>query len=119
MRRVFLATLMGTAVSPAFAVDDYDTCVAMIADDPARAEREAGDWARYGGGASARHCYALALIEVGAPLRAADELMATAAEEADLPDQARVDILVQAGEILIERDYVATADIVATQALQL
>ena len=74
MRRVFLATLMGTAVSPAFAVDDYDTCVAMIADDPARAEREAGDWARYGGGASARHCYALALIEVGAPLRAADEL---------------------------------------------
>lgn len=120
MRIVLLATLIGMATSTAYAVDDYDTCVAMIADDPNRAEREAGEWARYGGGgAAARHCYALALIEIGAPVRAADELIATASEEADLPEQARADILVQAGELLVETDYPATAEIVAGQALQL
>lgn len=120
MRGIFLATLIGLATSPAHAVDDYDACLAMIADDPSRAEREAGDWARYGnGGAAARHCYALALIEIGAPVRAADELIATASEEADLPDQARADILVQAGELLVETDYTSTAQVVASQALQL
>lgn len=120
MRVLILATLIAVGATSALAVDDYDTCIAMIADDPAKAEQEAGDWARYGGGgAAARHCYALALIEIGAPVRAADELIATATEEADLPDQARADILVQAGELLIETDYPATAEIVAGQALQL
>lgn len=120
MRSVFLAALIGLVTSTAYAVDDYDTCVSMIAEDPAKAEQEAGEWARYGkGGAAARHCYALALIEIGAPLRAADELIATASEEADLPDQARADILVQAGELLVGTDYPATADVVAGQALRL
>lgn len=119
MRAIFLASLIGVTAFQAHAVDDYDVCVDMIAKDPQRAEREAGDWARYGGGAAARHCYALALIEIGAPVRAADELIGAAVEEADLPDQARADILVQAGELLIETDYITTAEVVAGQALQL
>ncbi|MEM7060153.1 MAG: hypothetical protein AAF557_21435 [Pseudomonadota bacterium] len=121
MRALSLATLIGIAFAgPANAVDDYDLCIAMIVEDPARAEREAGEWARYGGGgAAARHCYALALIEIGASVRAADELIATASEEADLPNQARADLLVQAGELLVTTDYTATAAVVAGQALQL
>ena len=72
MRNLLLTTLaVSVFTGPARAVDDYDTCIAMIASDPGRAEREAGDWARYGGGGpAARHCYALALIEVGASLLA-------------------------------------------------
>ena len=120
MRTLFLATLIGLAAFPAHAVDDYDACIAMIATDPGRAEREAGEWARYGGGgAAARHCYALALIETGAPIRAADELIGAAVESADMPNQARADILVQAGELLLEGDYLTTAEVVAGQALQL
>ena len=101
------------------AVQDYDACVALIASDPARAEREAGDWARFGGGAAARHCYALALIELGAPLRASDELIGIALDEVDLPNAARADILVQAGELLLEGGVPVTAGLVAEQAAQL
>lgn len=121
MRTLLLTTLISAIFAgPSWAVDDYDTCIAMIASDPERAEREAGDWARYGGGGpAARHCYALALIEVGAPIRAADELIGTAVDAADMPNQARADILVQAGELLLDTDYLTTAELVAGQALQL
>jgi len=105
---------------PAAAVEDYDSCVSLVAADPARAEREAGDWARFGGGgAPARHCYALALIAIGAPIRAADELVATASEEPGLDDSARADLLAQAGELLVEADDDLIAALVAEQAVRL
>lgn len=102
------------------AVEDYDDCVAMIAADPAAAEQAAGNWARFGGGgAAARHCYALALVAIGAPLRAADELLGIAAEEPALEDPARADILVQAGDLLVEAGDTVTAAIVAENAVRL
>jgi tetratricopeptide (TPR) repeat protein len=112
---------IGLAVSilPAQAVDDYDVCLDMIASDPSRAEREAGEWARYGGGAGARHCYALALIAIGAPSRSIDELLGIAAEEPDLEPDARADILAQAGDLLLEEGDRVTATVVAEQALRL
>ena len=113
-----LVALLTTA--PAWAFEDYDGCLALIAQDPYRAEREAGDWARFGnGGAPARHCYALALLEIGAPSKAIDELLGIAAEEAALTDSARAEILVQAGELLLDEGDDVTATVVAEQALRL
>ena len=99
------------SILPARAVDDYDICLDMIASDPLRAEREAGEWARYGGGAGARHCYALALIAIGAPSRGIDELLGIAAEEPDLEPDARADILAQAGDLLLEEGDLVTANV--------
>lgn len=107
------------AASPALAIDDYDACLDLIATDAARAEREAGEWARYGGGPGARHCYALALIAIGAPSRGIDELLGIAAEEPDLEPDARADILVQAGDLLLDESDQVTASLVAEQALRL
>ncbi|MEO1493751.1 MAG: hypothetical protein AAFV19_16485 [Pseudomonadota bacterium] len=117
-----LATALVLAVGaagPARAVEDYDTCLTLIGFDPAQAELEAGEWARFGGGAPARHCYALALIENGAPGRAIDELLDIVAEEGLLADQARAEILVQAGELLVEEGDLVTAGVVAAQAISL
>lgn len=119
--RAAIATLpLILLAATAWAVDDYDDCIAMIEADPATAEQAAGDWARFGGGgAAARHCYALALTAIGAPMRAADELLGIAAEEPDLSDPARADILVQAGDLLIENGDTVTAMIVAENAIRL
>lgn len=114
---VFGVLLLGA--TPAQAVEDYDACLDLIAADAEAAVRQAGDWARFGGGAPARHCYALSLIEIGAPFNAADELIGIAVEEPDLSDEARADILVQAGELLIDGDDTVTAALVANQARQL
>lgn len=119
MRAVKLALALAFA-TPAAAVETYDDCIAMIETDPDRAQREAGDWSRYGtGGAAARHCYALALLAIGAPDRAVDELIGAATEETGLPDSARADLLVQAGELLIDTNDLLTAAVVAEQAVRL
>lgn len=120
MRAVILGLSAAMLAGQAGAVSDYDACIDMVAADPARAEREAGEWARYGGGgAAARHCYALALVAAGAPGRAADELIGIAMENAELADAARSDILVQAGRLLLEIDDPVTGTFVAEQALRL
>ncbi len=116
---VVAAGLAALMPGHARAVEDYDTCIALIATDPVRAELEAGDWARFGGGAAARHCYALSLIEIGAPGRAIDVLLDIAAEEGELSPEARADILVQAGEMLVEEGDLVTAGVVAAQAISL
>ncbi len=114
-----IAVVVALSAVPAAAVDDYDDCLALIAIDPVTAERDAGEWARFGGDAAARHCYALALIEVGAPGRAIDVLLDMVAEEGALGDQARAEILVQAGELLVEDGDLVTAGVVAAQAISL
>lgn len=112
---------MGLALvaGPAQAVEDYDACLDLIGSDAARAEREAGEWARFGGGPAARHCYALALVAIGAQSRGIDELLGIASEEPDLEPDARADILVQAGDLLIDEGNAVTAGIVAEQALRI
>ena len=120
MRAAIAALSLVMLASPVAAVETYDDCVAMIAADPHAAEQAAGDWARFGGGGpAARHCYALALVAIGAPLRAADELLGIAAEEPELSDPARADILVQAGDLLVEAGDTVTAAIVAENAVRL
>lgn len=105
--------------TPAKAVEDYDACLDLIGSDADRAEREAGEWARFGGGAPARHCYALALLAIGAQSRGIDELLGTAIEEPGLEPEARADILIQAGELLMEEPDTVTTLVVAEQALRL
>ena len=101
------------------AVTDYEGCLEMIEQDPQAAELKAGEWARFGGGPAARHCYALALLAIGAPNAAIDELIGIATEEPGLEPQARADLLVQAGELLIDTGDMLTAAIVSEQALRL
>jgi len=100
-------------------VRDYDECIALVENSPDRAVRLAGEWARFGGGAAARHCHALALIAVGAPDRAVDELLALAAEEPDLPNETRAEVLVQAGEMLLDRGEAGAAGMAAAEARRL
>ena len=115
-----LGALFLAAAVPASAVEDYDACLTLIEQEPARAVTEAGDWVRYGnGGAEARHCYALALLATGAPLSAADELMAAASEEPGLSDLDRSNLMVQAGEILLDAGEDLSPAIIAAQALQI
>ena len=119
--RVLICSILLAAqfVSPARAVEDYDYCLLLVETNPEQAQREAGDWARYGGGAPARHCYALALIAIGAPSRGIDELLGIVAEEPDLEPDARADILAQAGEMLLEEGDLVTATLVSEQAIRL
>lgn len=116
---ILVSTMSGIVGTPAHAIDDYDACLDLIATDAARAEQEAGDWARYGGGPGARHCYALALVAIGAPSRGIDELLGIASEEPDLEPDARADIFVQAGDLLLEEGDEVTAGVVAEQALRI
>jgi tetratricopeptide (TPR) repeat protein len=71
------------------------------------------------GPAGAVESYALALIEIGAEIRAVDEMLGIVAEEPGLDDATRAEILVQAGELLIEQDDPVTARLVAEQAVGL
>ncbi|MEM6661681.1 MAG: hypothetical protein AAF666_05825 [Pseudomonadota bacterium] len=117
--RVAIMAAAALFAGPALAVDDYDDCLALLAQDPVRAEQEAGDWARFGGGAPARHCYALSLLELGAVGTAIDELIGIASEEPDLEKPERAAMLVQAGELLLDENDDLTAQVVAEQAVQL
>jgi len=53
---------------------DYDRCLALLRDDPDEALRFAAAFDATGGGESARHCHALALIATGEPARGAERL---------------------------------------------
>ncbi|MCX7932680.1 MAG: tetratricopeptide repeat protein [Rhodovarius sp.] len=54
---------------------EYDRCLAMVRDDPIAALAFAEGWERAGGGSeAARHCIAWALLGLGEPERAADQL---------------------------------------------
>ncbi len=70
-------------------------CLALLADDPAAALRDAQDWARHGGGGDAARCEALSTLALGDPAAAAatlDGLVrqagSTPAQRAALADEA-------------------------------
>jgi tetratricopeptide (TPR) repeat protein len=101
------------------AAGPYDDCVALAGTDPARAEVEAQRWAQAGGGTPARHCRALALLAQGAGHRAAELMVAIAADDRTLPDEVRSEILIEAGEIYLGLDELARGHGVAARALLL
>ena len=119
MRALIVAACVAALPQSAPAVDAYDTCLVLIEQDAKQAVKEAGEWARYGkGGVLARHCYALALLASGAPLSAADELMAAAVEEPGLSNLERSNLMVQAGEILLDAGEDLSPAIAAEQAIR-
>ena len=110
--------LAGGLAGPATA-GPYDDCVALVATDPARAELEAHRWAQAGGGSPARHCRALALLALGAGHRAAELMVAIAADDRTLPDQVRSEMLIEAGEIYLSLSELDLGRSVASRALLL
>lgn len=100
------AAWLALSPGPAGAVQDYDSCLALAQENPRAGLRAAEDWLRAGGGAPAAHCRAVSLAGSGALLRAADALFDLGAEEGELPEPARAEMLLQAGEL-----YLAVGDI--------
>jgi tetratricopeptide (TPR) repeat protein len=106
MRSLFLFALAMLAALPAAAqvsaLDDtslggqdrYDNCLILIRTAPLNALNAANDWEKTGGGGSAIHCEAVALValrrygEAGAKLDSLAKSVPAAAERAALYDQA-------------------------------
>lgn len=59
---------------------EYRACIALTYRDPQQALERAENWAAVDGGAAARHCAAMALLEAGQYARSAERLEALAAE---------------------------------------
>jgi tetratricopeptide (TPR) repeat protein len=113
-----MSGLIGGIAGPAVA-GTYDDCVALAGTDPARAEVEAHRWAQAGGGTPARHCRALALLAQGAERRAAELMVAIAADDRTLPDEVRSELLIEAGEIYLGLGELRLGRSVASRALLL
>lgn len=97
---------------------DYDACMALVAQDPAAAEWRAGRWAGAGGGAPALHCRAMALLAMGAEYRAAEQLVALAADRT-LEDALRYEVLVEAGGLYLGLGDAKQARALADRAMEL
>jgi tetratricopeptide (TPR) repeat protein len=117
--RTGIAMLVVLAASPAGAVDSYEACLDLVAQDPRAAEREALAWEQAGGGAAASHCRAMSLVALGADGSAAALLVKLATGDRSLPDPVRADLLVAAGELYLGLGDVKTAGEVAERALLL
>lgn len=70
---------------------EADRCFELLREDPEGARAFAAQWESTGGGEGARHCGALALLDLGEPARAAAQLEALAREsQADAAPRAAV-----------------------------
>ena len=97
---------------------DYESCLAMLSDDPQGAESFAETWAAKGGGDGAAHCHALAQIALGSP-DAGAALLDTLAGDSAAPPAARAMIYGQAEEAWMMASAPARALDSATHALAL
>lgn len=77
----------------------YAECLNKAQNEPAAAREYAAQWQAVGGGAPARHCAAIALIGLGAEIRAAEILTEIGSGEADLAAADRVAALTLAGDL--------------------
>jgi tetratricopeptide (TPR) repeat protein len=115
-----LALAAALAMTPrAGAVETYEGCLDLVTGNPALAEAEAAEWARAGGGAAAGHCRALALMALGADLRAAELLVSIATDDRTIPDTVRATLLIDAGELFLGLGQIEAGRAVAARALQL
>ena len=119
IRTKIAALMLAGGLAGSAAAGPYDDCVALVATEPGRAEVEAQRWVQAGGGSPARHCRALALLAQGAERRAAELMVAIAADDRTLPDEVRSEMLVEAGDIFLGLGDLALGSAVATRALLL
>jgi tetratricopeptide (TPR) repeat protein len=115
-----LAVLTLAALPPRGAVAaSYEECLDLVKTNPALAETMAAAWDRAGGGAAAGHCRALALLALGADLRAAQVLVAVATEDRTIPDHVRATLLTDAGELFLGLGQIEAGRAAAQRALTL
>ncbi|MFQ5567407.1 MAG: hypothetical protein ACE5EU_13725, partial [Paracoccaceae bacterium] len=119
LRTIIPVLALAVAIAGSAAAGPYDDCVALAGTDPARAEVEAQRWAQAGGGTPAQHCRALALLAQGAERRAAELMVAIAADDRTLPDEVRSEMLIEAGEIYLGLGELGLGREVASRALLL
>ena len=75
--------------------EDYERCMAMLASDPVGANSFADAWEATGGGEGARHCHALAQIELG-EVETGAEMLEKLAAASQAPAVARAAVYDQA-----------------------
>jgi tetratricopeptide (TPR) repeat protein len=97
---------------------DYDSCLAMLYDDPQGASTFADTWASSGGGDGATHCQALAQIELG-NVETGAAMLERLAESAKAPDLARASVYGQAVQAWLMASKPDRAFDAATLALAL
>jgi tetratricopeptide (TPR) repeat protein len=96
----------------------YDSCLAMLYDDPQGALTFADTWASSGGGDGATHCRALAQIELG-DVETGAEMLERLADTAKAPDLARASVYGQAVQAWMMANKPARAFDAATLAMAL
>ncbi len=96
----------------------YESCLAMLPNDPRGAELLAEQWQTAGGGAGAEHCLALARIALGDPEEGATLLEQIAGGSA-APGVARAVVYDQAGQAWLMAGQAGRAFAVATLAVDL
>ena len=94
----------------------YDRCLALAMLAPREALAEARRWQAEGGGDAARHCEAVALIELDEPEAAAEILEALGAH-AEAPADARAALLAHATRLWLALDRPDRAQVAATRGL--
>lgn len=103
------AALLATAGAASAQSDRYQSCLAQAQSEPAAAREAAAQWEAIGGGAPARHCAAIALIGLGAELRAAEILTEIGSGDGALPAADRVSSLTLAGDLWLRNGRSALA----------
>ncbi len=120
--RPLAALILGFAILwPAGTVqgDSYEECVARIDVDADEAFDSAIAWRDLGGDEPARHCAALALVELGLFAAAAERFEALAQDMTGAPDTVRARVLAQAGQARLASDDTERAYGTFTAALEL
>ena len=106
--------------SPAEQEHAYQDCMTLARDAPADGLESAMSWAARDGGDGARHCAAVALIELGQYREAAQRLERLAADLRDTENTAlRLGVLVQADQAWILAGDTTRADAVQSAALDI
>ena len=113
------ALAVGIAPGPAAAVDDYESCAALVSVDPRLGLTEAERWERFGGGASAGHCRALALAALGAGLQAAEALLDTVELYPELPPELQAELIARAAEIHLDAGLGESAQYLLSKVAEL
>ena len=98
---------------------DYEACMKLAEEDPAKAKASADAWAAKDGGAPAEHCLAVALIGLGRHVEAAKILERLADDYGPGRDELKVALLAQAGQAWFLAGVLDRAGAVQTAALDL
>lgn len=122
MRAALLMLGLCLTAGPAFAQLDgerYQACLDKTESDPDAAYEDALIWRDEGGGTLARHCVAVALLELGHEAEAASRLEALADSPVSGSQFARVELFSQSGNAFLLAGQPEAAHRAFTKALQL